>query len=903
MPKLKYPTNQVRSGAARGPSPALRNGANAVHVNPILYQPIALTSDPFGPLARAAGEPEKAPSKPDDVQRLIRTDGESGFISVLSHRLPEPTSYAGKNVIALDFPPQFFCERPNQSQLLEFDGTMYVDCGNPPQLQGRAGSSLTIEAWIRADGADGWQHIVTHGQTRSGNKGAEVFLRIREGIFEFGTWDGEKNSGVHEGAAKSADVTPPPSPPNPQLPWFQMIRTISPGWGRDPVTGQLLPISQIKENRPAPPPASIADKLRVRSEDLRVWVHLAGVYDHTAKTYTLYRNGSALASFKEETAPLAVSANWFIGAMKDEEPKVKAMDRFFKGGIAEVRIWTVARTAQQIRRHMVDNAPPAFPGELGAYWRLTDGQGHKARDISGRDCDGDLVGGGKRGKEIWNWGTSPTGELVHLARRQPPDEVKEAFEFAQKNGFFDPLVFPRIRGVMTQAERAKAKDALKDLSFDTFLSFYLTGYHLILRRAFSGDTEYAFVPNPPQTVRPQLVLIEEYRLSSFLGSYGVGRTLKSFSLLPGERTKLTIKTASKTATTTKESQSILDSYSKESASEFENSLSEEKSNRSSSSDEQSYHASVEASGSWGFGSASASAGAEGSSNSAREDFAKSVSNATAKHAAKASASRNVQIDTMTETQKTIDQTSEIVRDIENINVGRTLNFVFCQANQEFLTLLHLVDVRVGYTNGVDAARETPLYELPELLARVMADSPEGREIAQTRIIGELQLIRDYRGTVPPDFITGIKGSAAKPARYTVNRDFVSNYGDPGRNGFTVPGIIVSAKSIVMRTEDVVVDALIGEGSALDGYAKSLQQEENRTKRLANDAAALANRLMAVELKRNNLLLKLAENKEIELLKAYTEATRAMPPGIPNRMVGVWESDPKVPLGNGSAKYR
>ena len=59
-----------------------------------------------------------------------------------------------------------------------------------------------------------------------------------------------------------------------------------------------------------------------------------------------------------------------------------------------------------------------------------------------------------------------------------------------------------------------------------------------------------------------------------------------------------------------------------------------------------------------------------------------------------------------------EEQTEIGREIENINVGRTLNFVFRQMNQEFITILHLVDVRVAYFNGdPDYTREVTLPQL------------------------------------------------------------------------------------------------------------------------------------------------------------------------------------------------
>ncbi len=374
-------------------------------------------------------------------------------------------------------------------------------------------------------------------------------------------------------------------------------------------------------------------------------------------------------------------------------------------------------------------------------------------------------------------------------------------------------------------------------------------------------------------------------------------------MLPGERTKLTIKTSSTSTTTTKQAQSILDSYSRESASEFESSLSDEKSNRSSSSEEMGYYASVEGGASWGFGSCSAKAGANGSSNSAREEFAKSVSTATSKHAAKASANRNVQINTSSETTVTQTQDNEIVREIENINVGRTLNFVFCQMNQEIVSLLHLVDLRVGYSDGVEPMRESPLYELPELLNRVMVEDETKRKTVRDWIYNEVRKIRNHEGKEvnkeakeEDRFVVEVQDAAGDGKRFAVNRRCASEFEEPStRTKAMAPGIIVSSQTIVMRTEDVAVDALIGQGSALDTSAERLQEEENRRKQLANDATWLQNQLLEAELKQKNVLVRLMESKEVETLAACADALRIAPAGNPSRVVSVWE--PKAMAAN------
>ncbi len=166
-----------------------------------------------------------------------------------------------------------FKEQTNRANLLEFDGkSTYVDCGNPQHLQGGGAAGLTIEAWIRADNRDGeYQQIVSHGQEHRNNKYGEVFLRLNNGRFEFGTWDGTAVYSVCNEAT------------------------------------------------------------RVRNEDLKNWVHLAGVYDHTNGTYfPVSQRHLHLMEQGSKKASLAVDNPWYIGGMWDESTSNKRMVRFFK---------------------------------------------------------------------------------------------------------------------------------------------------------------------------------------------------------------------------------------------------------------------------------------------------------------------------------------------------------------------------------------------------------------------------------------------------------------------------------------------------------------------------------------------------------------------------------------------
>jgi hypothetical protein len=279
-----------------------------------------------------------------------------------------------------------------------------------------------------------------------------------------------------------------------------------------------------------------------------------------------------------------------------------------------------------------------------------------------------------------------------------------------KAGFIDSKLFPNVRvttGALRLVEKSNPGSVVAYdqpgsgqivVTPDDVASAAQSDLRLNIYTSLFGMLKYLFIPEP-QVARPRLYLIETYRLSSYLGSYGAGRTIKTFSLLPGEKTKISIKTYMKRESDAKSASSILDSFTQESADDFERNVQNEQTDKRNYAKTFEYHAEAEASCSWGFGSAKVSGGVKGGTNSAREEFAKNVSNSVQKHAAKASAKRDVQINTSYEVKEETGEETSIEREIQNINVSRTLNFVFRQMNQEFITILHLVDVRVGFFNG------------------------------------------------------------------------------------------------------------------------------------------------------------------------------------------------------------
>jgi len=451
--------------------------------------------------------------------------------------------------------------------------------------------------------------------------------------------------------------------------------------------------------------------------------------------------------------------------------------------------------------------------------------------------------------------------------------LKTSVLSAMKTGFSDSRLFPNVRvnaGTIKAFEKPNPgfgiistlplSKKLSQIDPDEIATMMKSGKRLNIYRSMYGTLTYNYI-GEPAAVKPRIMLVETYRLSSFLGAYGAGKTIKTFSLLPGEKTKISIKSYLKRESDAKSASSILDSFTEESAEDFETSVQNEASNKESYSENFEYHAEAEASASWGWGSAKISGGTKGGTNSAREEFSKNISNATQKHAAKSSAKRDVQINTSYEIKEESGEETSVEREISNINLSRTLNFVFRQMNQEFITLLHLVDVRVAFFNGyAESRREVPLPELDSLLEEVIV--PEKRDEVKSAVISQLQGIMDYKDELHSFVEEKLISGSDKYLR--VKKDIVSTYKDTvSGTEISVPGIILAATKSVMRTEGIIVEALLGKGEALDDYATKLQEIE--VKRREAEAAK-----EAAEAEKAELINRLAGNNEKEKAQILAE---------------------------------
>ena len=117
------------------------------------------------------------------------------------------------------------------------------------------------------------------------------------------------------------------------------------------------------------------------SFDENTWYHVAGVYDGTEQK--IYVNGVLEATATSQSGPIDYADSWLAIAMyKDDNENFS-----FDGVIDEVRIWNVARTAEEIQADMCQKLAGDEPG-LVAYYRLDNIAGEEVRDYGPNELTG-----------------------------------------------------------------------------------------------------------------------------------------------------------------------------------------------------------------------------------------------------------------------------------------------------------------------------------------------------------------------------------------------------------------------------------------------------------------------------------------------------------------------------------
>jgi hypothetical protein len=376
----------------------------------------------------------------------------------------------------------------------------------------------------------------------------------------------------------------------------------------------------------------------------------------------------------------------------------------------------------------------------------------------------------------------------------------------------------------------------------------------VMYQNFYGTTQLGYVAKPQQC-KPEIAIALHTKTCSYLGDYGAGKTVKTFSLLPGERTTISIRNFTHKEIIQKKAEHVLDSFSESCANEFESQLTLENNTLSNinTSNTTSNASNWEAGGGLaidltklvgfplGIGGGGGGGGSSSGSttiNTNIETSVKNINNTIDKTVSKADAHREIEINTET-TSTSISETEETtMRMIENINKSRVLNFVFRQLLQEYFTITYLDDVSIIYSNGYPETRKTvKLSQLDALLNEVILDIAQINAIKNS-IFTYLCNIFDYTGTAI-SFIEGVTedlGNCIDSTAPHIIKKYIRK-----RKGLTqtykdktVNGIILDVKHRITRTSALVVDSLLGQGEALDCYNMKLQNEATISAKLNND---------------------------------------------------------------------
>lgn len=108
------------------------------------------------------------------------------------------------------------------------------------------------------------------------------------------------------------------------------------------------------------------------------WYHIAFTYTSSNRECILYIDGQEIAKFPNSASIVPSRNKWYIGRSWSD-------NRGLPGKLAEVRVWTTARTQQEIQESMLE-VDPKNPALL-AYWKMNSAGGNTITDFTGHGYD------------------------------------------------------------------------------------------------------------------------------------------------------------------------------------------------------------------------------------------------------------------------------------------------------------------------------------------------------------------------------------------------------------------------------------------------------------------------------------------------------------------------------------
>jgi|GEM_PF-1938159 len=121
------------------------------------------------------------------------------------------------------------------------------------------------------------------------------------------------------------------------------------------------------------------------------WHHWSCTYSVGGNERIIYCDGEEVAR-NTETASYQGTGNVYLG-FGAGDPGTGDMEWFFRGHLAEVRVWKTVRTQAEIQASL-NRSLSGYEGALVAYWPLHEGTGTTVMDKTRRGHDGTISGAG-----------------------------------------------------------------------------------------------------------------------------------------------------------------------------------------------------------------------------------------------------------------------------------------------------------------------------------------------------------------------------------------------------------------------------------------------------------------------------------------------------------------------------
>jgi len=167
------------------------------------------------------------------------------------------------------------------------------------------------------------------------------------------------------------------------------------------------------------------------------WMHVAATYNQSTGEMKLFVNGVQEGPTLTGPASIGLNGNNLVIGTDALTPR----SRFFDGDIDEVRLWNVARTAEQIREGMSKKLNGNEPG-LAGYWNMDEATGAVVYDKTLNSNNGAMINMDPATDRIWSGAAlgdasafdyDPTGGIsASITHPQPPPEQSRGFRFTGK---------------------------------------------------------------------------------------------------------------------------------------------------------------------------------------------------------------------------------------------------------------------------------------------------------------------------------------------------------------------------------------------------------------------------------------------------------------------------------------